>query len=435
MEITKEFQRCYDLLEEGKNIIITGKAGTGKSTFIKWYTGATKKNVALLSFTAIAANNIGGQTIHSFFKFPARNLVEYTPKFRDNVNELVKKVDLIIIDEMSMLRADVLDALSESLQIHKDNVLVPFGGVQIAFIGDLMQLPPVVTQKEKHFFKQAKNGYKNEYFFSAYHFHVEDFEYVELTKVFRQTDLKYIEALNNVRVCLKIRKSLNYLNKRVKSEANYPENNAVILTFTNKVADSINAAQLEKLETERHIFVADYEEAVKLAIEAKDYVPIIPETTEFKVGAKVLMRINTANYFNGSIGVITKIDTETQSVYIDIFDGSITKSIKVEKYAFEVSIYQNVEGKLKYVKIGEYKQFPFILAYAITIHKSQGMTFESVYMSMGNNSAFSTGQVYVGLSRCKTYEGLFLDRPLRYSDILENTKVNKFLGKIKAVEI
>lgn len=426
LNLKGKFEETLQLLEHSnENIFITGKAGTGKSTLLNHFRDNTQRNVVVLAPTGVAALNVRGQTIHSFFKFnpyvTPKSVRESRP--RKKLRELLEKVDMIVIDEVSMVRADLLDCIDESLRLHLNGSL-PFGGKQMVFIGDLYQLSPVVSRDEREYFQEA---YKSPYFFSAEVFRELDYGIVELDDVYRQEDQEFIGLLNKVRENQVNYQDLEILNQRYSPEFYDEDSFYITLTTTNAAADKINNYELKKLRANVEEFHAD----VKGDFERKHFPT--KSTLDLKVGAQVMLLNNESSgkWANGSVGKIVAVEfdaMEGDDVLIVALNSG--KEVMVKKHTWEISKYfWNKElGALDVDLIGSFTQFPVRLSWAVTIHKSQGKTFDRVIVDIGNG-AFAPGQVYVALSRCRSMEGLILRKPIQRRHIWSDRAVNQFFQR------
>ena len=420
LELNKEFQYALDLLEKTKeSIFITGRAGTGKSTLLQLFRNTTRKKVAVLAPTGVAALNVQGQTIHSFFGFPAKPLARHEITRRKN-RKLYARIDVLIIDEISMVRADLLDSINYFLQINRGNP-APFGGVQVAFFGDLFQLPPVVaTMAERELFSTV---YESPYFFSAKVFdNGFEMDRLELKETYRQESLHFIRLLDAVRLNQIDYDELEDLNERhlpdFESEDYY-----ITLSSRNSIVNQINETELRRLTTDTYTF---------LASTTGNFNPKVFPTEpalKLKLGAQVMFVKNDPQrrFVNGTIGKVIKLNDDLITVLIEKEDGQ-KKYIDLEKLTWEMMKHQvneKEDGKIDTEVIGTYTQYPVKLAWAITIHKSQGKTFDKVIINMGKG-AFEHGQTYVALSRCRTLEGIVLQKPLRPQDIMVDDRVVEF---------
>lgn len=421
---------ALDLMENTyKNLLITGKAGTGKSTLLTYFRMHTKKNIVVLAPTGVAALNIQGQTIHSFFRF--KHSVTRQSIRRINVSKqtknMYKKLDAVVIDEISMVRADLLDCVDLFLQLNGKNPTRPFGGVQMIFIGDFYQLPPVVTAQEREIFL---THYKSPYFFGGHFFKDFKMDFVELDKIFRQQDVRFIHLLNAIRNATVTKEDMEILNQRVLSERSTADlQGYVCLTPTNKQANNINMAHLDALKGEPLIFHARIEGTF-----GREYYPT-QETLALKSGAQIMMVNNNpdGHWLNGTMGKVLDIkkkDARTR-VIICLEDG---KEVEVEPHTWEINRFFLEEEVIKTEVIGSFIQYPLTLAWAITIHKSQGKTFKKVIFDIGNG-AFMPGQVYVALSRCTSLEGLILKKPLHSRHIWSDEEVVKFESSLKRINL
>ncbi len=426
IEINDQFKQALHLINNtNKSLFITGKAGTGKSTLLDFFCRNTNKKPVLLASTGIAALNIQGQTIHNFFNFyidvtPQRII---TKKTKPKNAKLYKKLQTIIIDEVSMVRADLLDCIDVFLKMYGPKPKEPFGGVQMIFVGDLYQLPPVVTSKEKGLFT---THYKTPYFFSAKAFTNFEIEVLELEKVYRQKDHSFIELLNKIRNNSVEIEDINYLNSRNIVTNTLDEDRFYItLTTTNKKADEINDLHLNKLDGNNISSGAEISGNV-----GKEYFPTAT-ALNFKIKAQIMLLNNDQKrrWVNGTVGVIeaTKIDREGQQ-YLKVRLPANDGLVSVYPYTWE--IYRSTfDGKnIISESIGTFTQYPFRLAWAVTIHKSQGKTFDNLIIDIGSGT-FVTGQMYVALSRCTSFDGIILKVPIKTQHIRTDYRIFDFLTK------
>ena len=408
-------------------VFLTGKAGTGKTTLLKQIVATTHKKTVIAAPTGIAAINAGGVTLHSLFHLPFGSFIPdnvipanadlyfqlTTPntlirnlRMNSQKKSLLREMELLIIDEVSMLRADLLDAIDYILRyVRRNNI--PFGGLQILFIGDLWQLPPVVKNEEWNI---LKSYYSNIFFFNATSFKQVDLIYLELEKIYRQTDDDFIDLLNHFRLNNVNQLDIDILNKQFKDKFNLLENEGYIyLTTHNHKADKINKQALEKLSGKTYRFEASVEG------DFSEYSFPVDTTLELKEGAQVMFIKNDYSgnqaYFNGKIGKIDSVSDE--NILVSFPDG--TPSAEVEQYTWENKKFAlNQESKEVEERIvGTFVHYPIKLAWAITIHKSQGLTFDKAIIDI--SQAFAAGQTYVALSRLTSLKGLVLAAPVRYS--------------------
>lgn len=419
--LSSEFRAILDEMEKtDKSLFITGKAGTGKSTLLQLFIQTTKKNTVVLAPTGIAALNVNGQTIHSFFGFAPRLMQKHEIKKRFQ-SKLYKNIELIIIDEISMVRAEVLDNIDYFLRLNRDSHL-PFGGVQMIFFGDLFQLPPVVSSPEEQQYFQTI--YKSPYFFDAHIFENQGFtiENFELRKIYRQEERHFIRLLETVRCNRMDYEDLDDLNERHVPDFDNDEG-YITLCARNITADSINERRLKQLENETFLFSA------QITGEFDPRLFPTEQMLQLKNGAQVMFLRNDSErrYVNGMVGKIVSIDDEHISVEVtDKNDNKTT--INVEKATWEILKYVPSEKdptKIDNEVIGSFKQYPLRLAWAITIHKSQGKTFDRVIIDLGNG-AFEHGQTYVALSRCRTLNGIVLKQKLKPKDVMTDERIVEF---------
>lgn len=423
IEINDEFKQALNILSKtNDNVFITGKAGTGKTTFLKYYTSKCNKKFVILAPTGVAALNAGGETIHSFFRFKTDITLEKIKKRKFN-NSIYKNLDIIIIDEASMLRADLLDCVEKFLRLNGKVPNLPFGGTQIVFIGDLLQLPPVVTNDEQYIFESY---YDSPYFFSAKCMKENCCHIVEFTKIYRQVDSKFINILNLIRNNRATQNSIDTLNEQVNKK--FPKAKlSVLLTTTNKKAQKYNEHFLSQIDSEEKIFTAEVEDMENANNFPADY------ELKIKVGAQVMMLNNDPSdrWVNGTIGTVQSIEKSLELdeyiIYVKFQDATVEP---VEQYTWELFKYTwNDElKKIETQKAGSFSQYPLKLAWAVTIHKSQGKTFDNVLIDLGYGT-FAPGQLYVALSRCKSIEGISLVRPIKPKDIITDNRIEQFLNE------
>jgi len=429
IEITKEFKSAYSLLEKSNdNIFLTGKAGSGKSTLLKYFRENTVKNVVVLAPTGVAALNVQGQTIHSFFRFKLDITPEgvHSIKVRKQQREIYQELDVLVIDEVSMVRADILDCIDAFLRRFGKKHDLPFGGVQMIFFGDLLQLPPVVTNTDKKLFTER---YNSPYFFDAECYKDIKVKKIELKEIYRQKDDKFINILNAIRNNTTDDKILNELNKRYDPRfVPDKKDKYIYLTTTNSMADDINNERLKALKTRPYKLHG----IIEGAFEEKN----LPtkKNLDLRFGAQVMLLNNDANgrWINGSIGRIVSVKTRDDLlsvINIELTNGEIVEVLPFtwEMYKF---FFNSDTERVESEKIGSFTQYPIRLAWAITIHKSQGKTFNQVVLDIGRGT-FAHGQVYVALSRCSKISGLILKQPILKNHIILDKHVLRFLSEEK----
>jgi ATP-dependent exoDNAse (exonuclease V) alpha subunit len=427
----------FDLIEyTSRSVFLTGKAGTGKTTFLNEFVKKTKKKHIVVAPTGIAAINAGGVTIHSMFGLPLRTFLPTTDridsslannildlqqhfKYRKDKLKLLREVEVLIIDEVSMLRADVLDMMDFSLRfIRRNNQR--FGGVQMLFIGDLYQLPPVV--RDEHVLKMF---YNSPFFFDSLAIKDIPLLTIELTKVYRQTDQGFLEILNAIRDGDVANIDFNHLNERYDPGFEAGEDPYVYLCSHNKMADDINQEKLKDIKVSPKSYEA------KLFGEFKENQFPNEQFLELKIGAQVMFIRNDITgekkYFNGKLGEISSLDENEVKV---ILEGS-EREITVKREVWEQKKYSlDTDKNIKEEVLGSFEQFPIKLAWAVTIHKSQGLTFDKVIIDAGKS--FTAGQVYVALSRCRTLEGIVLKSKITPEVIFKDNRILKFQGETQA---
>lgn len=427
----------FDLIEyTSRSVFLTGKAGTGKTTFLNEFVKKTKKKHIVVAPTGIAAINAGGVTIHSMFGLPLRTFLPTTEridsslanniidlqqhfKYRKDKLKLLREVEVLIIDEVSMLRADVLDMMDFSLRfIRRNNQR--FGGVQMLFIGDLYQLPPVV--RDEHVLKMF---YNSPFFFDSLAIKDIPLLTIELTKVYRQTDQEFLEILNAIRDGDVANIDFDHLNERYDPGFEAGEEPYVYLCSHNKMADDINQEKLKDIKVSPKSYEA------KLFGEFKENQFPNEQFLELKVGAQVMFIRNDITgekkYFNGKLGEISSLDENEVKV---ILEGS-EREITVKREVWEQKKYSlDTDKNIKEEVLGSFEQFPIKLAWAVTIHKSQGLTFDKVIIDAGKS--FTAGQVYVALSRCRTLEGIILKSKITPEVIFKDNRILKFQGETQA---
>jgi ATP-dependent DNA helicase PIF1 len=423
LTINSEFKAILDELENADNhLFITGKAGTGKSTLLHLFRSATSRNLVVLAPTGVSALHVKGQTIHSFFRLPPKLIHSHELDIKKGMGKLLKSLEIIIIDEISMVRAEILDHIDHLLKFYRKNDS-PFGGVRMIFFGDLFQLPPVLaTDAEKYFFSHV---YKTPYFFSANVFNNGFQLYlIELTTVFRQKDQVFKSILNKIRKNEIDEDLIRELNKQYKPEIE-SQQGCIYLTATNRLADRINEKHLEGIDQEEHIYTS--------VISGNFQMNILPgeQTLRLKVGAQVMFLKNDPDglYVNGTIGTVTKLQKD--EIYVLPENQSNDTPIKLTRAEWDMIRYKPGDnGSIQSEVLGTFRQFPVRLAWAVTIHKSQGKTFEKVILDLGRG-AFEHGQTYVALSRCTSLDNLFLKKPITERDFIIDERIIEFYDSIR----
>jgi len=425
IDINEQFRRALDIMEDSdRGIFITGRAGTGKSTLLNYFRNTTQKKVAILAPTGVAALNVKGQTIHSFFRFKPGITPDQVKKRRssDNNKSVYHKLDAIVIDEISMVRADLLDCVDRFLRLNGPAPNKPFGGIQMAFIGDLYQLPPVVTSDEKMVFKSL---YETPYFYGARVFDSFDMEFVELEKIYRQHDEQFITLLNGIRNNSITEEDLKLLNQRYHLEFEPPPDDFyVYLTTTNRLAEEINNKRLAGLKGRLYTFTGSIEGNF-----GQEYLATKIDL-QVKVGAQIMMLNNDTEgrWVNGSIGKITGITQNRKGEDVIVAELADGEEVEITPFTWEIYRFFVEAGGLQSEVIGTFTQYPLMLAWAVTIHKGQGKTFDRVIIDIGRGT-FAHGQMYVALSRCTTLGGIVLKKPALKKHIWTNYQVMDFLTK------
>lgn len=432
----QQFKDALNVIERTQNsLFLTGKAGTGKSTFLRYIDSTTKKKHVILAPTGIAAINAGGQTLHSFFKIPFHPLVpndvQYsirnirkTLKYNSEKIKLIRELELIIIDEISMVRADIIDFIDKVLRIYSHNLRQPFGGKQLLLVGDVYQLEPVLKEDDRRLLQPF---YTSGYFFSALVWRQMQLISIELTKVYRQSDTEFIAILDRIRESQATDSDLRNINQRVVSATGNGadlesdgDQLAITLSTRRDSVDFLNQQKLSELPgdiTVYHgIIRGDFPESM---------LPTLTDL-ELKPGAQVIFIKNDQDHrwVNGTLGIITGMDNEEGKIYVHTENGD-DWDVEPAQWSNVRYTFDETEKKIVEEELGTFTQYPLRLAWAITVHKSQGLTFNRVNIDF-TGGAFAGGQTYVALSRCRSLEGITLTEPLRHKDIFIRTEVKQF---------
>jgi len=423
IEINEDFKKTLDIMENtNESLLITGKAGTGKTTLQKYFKKHTKKKVLVVAPTGLAAINAEGQTIHSAFRFPPQFLTKDDVK-RVFGTSLYKRIDTIIIDEVSMVRADMLDAIDCFMRLNGRNPSKPFGGVQMLLFGDLYQMPPVV---DNDICKIIERLYETPYFFSSNAMKDFNLRKIELTKVFRQKDPEFINFLDKVRLGNICDSDLEYINSRVSNIE--PSDDYITLTPTNEIVSFINQSKLSELPDKLYIYQGKVEGKFDLGNNSSKN-NNLPADFELRLkkGAKVMFVKNDSGgrWVNGTLGKIEELGDDFVRVRID--DDLSIVEVGAETWEKIKQEYDEHSNNIIAKVTGKYTQIPLKLAWAVTIHKAQGQTLDKTFIDL-STGVWEFGHTYVALSRCRTCEGIILRNKIFLNDIKVDSRITEFLN-------
>ncbi len=422
IELNDEFRQALSIMENSEShAFITGRAGTGKSTLLEYFRNTTGKEIAVLAPTGVAAVNVRGQTIHSFFGFRPDIALAKVKRLSGSGRQLYRQLDAVVIDEASMVRADLLDCVDKFLRLNGKDEKKPFGGIQMVFIGDLHQLAPVVSGENT----AITDSYESPYFFDSKSFGQIKPEFVELEKIYRQKDERFIGLLNAIRNNKATDADFRLLNTRLDPEFEPDAGSPCItLTPTNKAAEEINGSRLARLPGK----AVSFKGTVKGGFNPNS----LPTSADLKLkeGARVMLLNNDSagRWVNGTLGKITGFydDEEDEAVEVKL-DGGGTEIVKRYRWDAFSYFFNPATGSIDSKSNGSFTQYPLKLAWAVTIHKSQGKTFDNVLIDIGRGT-FAPGQTYVALSRCRTLEGITLKKPIERKHVFTDWRAAKFVS-------
>lgn len=430
IEVTPEYEKILALLQAGYPLMfVTGKAGTGKSTLIRYLRAVAKKNIVVVAPTGVAALNVKGTTIHSFFHLPPRIVSEDDAKQMED-RMLYSKLDILIVDEVSMVRADLLDAMDKFLRVNGRDAALPFGGTQVLMIGDLFQLPPVATRQDCKILSEM--GYASRFFFSSRCLQANHMAPVELTRIFRQTDPTFTHLLNQIRVAENLRDSVEQVNRVCFAASGKPQA-LITLTCTNAKADAVNIERLRTLAGQLRTYLGATSGSFTFEEDKHpDKLPS-PYKLKLKTGAQVMFTKNDGQkrWVNGTLGTVR--ETGDHRIQVELMTDHPGLSHDVQRVSWESFRYRydRRTGQIVAEVTGRYTQFPLMLAWAVTINKSQGKTLEKVEIDLGDG-AFSPGQVYVALSRCRSLGDITLTRAIVPEEVKCDERVKRFYDVLES---
>lgn len=429
LEINDQFKHALHLMNDtNSHVFITGKAGTGKSTLLMHFRNTTPKPIAVVAPTGVSAVNIGGQTIHSFFGWGPDITMDKIKMLRGDKKKVVGNLSTLVIDEVSMVRADIMDCIDQSLRMNRGRD-EPFGGVQMIFFGDLFQLSPIVTRDEREAFS---SHYTSPYFFSSRVFDSCEYEIIELEKIYRQKNQEFIDLLGRIRNGNPTTADLDKLNSRFNPDFAPEKGDMFIhLTTINKRVDEINSRRLDEIKGHQWEY-----EATTTGEFMKNSFPT-DKVVKLKTGAQLMMLNNDSDgrWVNGTLGTLKGIISgdECDILRVKLQDGN---TVEVEANTWDIFkySYDKKNKQITTTSIGSFTQYPVRLAWAITIHKAQGKTFENVILDLGRG-AFAPGQTYVALSRCVSLDGLILTSKIKKGHIFTDGKVRNFINRCQFDDI
>lgn len=421
IKLSAEQEALFQIMENSnQHLFITGRAGAGKSVLLRHFRENTQKRVVVAAPTGIAALNVKGQTIHSLFKLPPQLFRKGSLSHNTRLYSLLKRIECVVIDEISMVRADLLDAIDERLRKANEND-APFGGVQIIMFGDVYQLPPVVEENLAPYFEAVHGGH---FFFNALVWKEAEFKIFELTQVFRQKDPVFKDILNAVRDGTVVDSQIDRLNVRhgVPSSAD----GVVTLAPTNSLVTNINQQRLDQLPGQTRQYKATITGEMKRSVFPTE------EILQLKVGAQIVMLKNDKDkrWVNGTVAKVDALHDD----YIDVRINETVYTIEQETWEEIVYTYDEQTHKVEAKTTSSFTQYPVRLAWALTIHKSQGQTYEQVCLDL-TTKTFAAGQMYVALSRCTSLDGLYLKMPVKRKDIITDAKVSQFMSRRETIKV